>query len=56
MIYITGDKHADFMRYVVLQKEKTNISDLMIILGDAGINYFNDPRDYKLKKNYQSVT
>lgn len=22
----------------------------MMILGDAGINYFNDSRDYKLKK------
>lgn len=51
MIYITGDKHADFYEVCCFcKKEKTNISDLMIILGDAGINYFNDPRDYKLKK------
>ena len=51
MIYITGDKHADFYEVCCFcKKEKTNISDLMIILGDAGINYFNDSRDYKLKK------
>jgi len=50
MIYITGDKHANFYEvYNFCEEEKTNINDLMIVLGDAGINYFNDERDYKLK-------
>lgn len=51
MIYITGDKHADFYEVCYFcKKEKTSKDDLMIILGDAGINYFNDERDYKLKE------
>lgn len=51
MIYITGDKHADFYEVCYFCKQqKTSKDDLMIILGDAGINYFNDERDYKLKE------
>lgn len=51
MIYITVDKHADFYELCYFcKKEKTSKDDLMIILGDSGINYFNDERDYKLKE------
>ena len=40
MIYITGDKHANFafVNYF-LKKENTTLDDILIILGDAGINY-----------------
>ena len=52
MIYITGDTHGDFQR---IEKfccdNKTKPSDVMIILGDAGINYFGDERDY-IKKRF----
>lgn len=51
MIYITGDKHGDYQDIIdFCFKYKTNINDIMIILGDAGINYFLDKRDYGLKE------
>ena len=51
MIYITGDTHRDFKRIInFCEKMKTNISDIMVILGDVGINYYLDSSDYKLKK------
>ena len=40
MIYITGDKHADFNEILYFcMKYKPNTSDIMIVLGDVGINY-----------------
>lgn len=51
MVYITGDKHANFYDVCCFcKKEKTVKEDLMIVLGDAGINYFNSQQDYKLKE------
>ena len=52
MIYITGDKHAQFDSvYSFCEEQKTSLEDVMVILGDAGINYFADSRDYSLKSN-----
>ena len=40
-IYITGDTHRDFSRiYNFCEKQGTTKDDIMIILGDAGINYY----------------
>ena len=39
MIYITGDTHRDFYRIYDIEKNKDN---MLIILGDAGINYYLD--------------
>lgn len=51
MVYITGDTHGDFLRIdSFCRKNKTDTSDVMIILGDAGINYFGDERDYINKR------
>ena len=47
MIFITGDTHRDFSR---LDKMEFNKDDLLIILGDAGINYFLNEEDNKIKK------
>lgn len=47
MIYITGDTHRDFTR---LDKMEFNKDDLLIILGDAGINYCLNEEDNKFKK------
>ena len=47
MIYITGDTHRDFSR---LDKMKFNKDDLLIILGDAGINYYLNEEDNKFKE------
>lgn len=52
MIYITGDKHGEFKEvFEFCHKQKTNVNDIMIILGDAGINYFANERDYTLKNS-----
>ena len=50
MIYITGDTHGTFSRLLAPTIEKT-INNLVIILGDAGINYYLDEID-KTKKDY----
>lgn len=47
MIYITGDTHRDFSR---LNKMIFNKDDMLIILGDAGINYFLNEEDNKFKE------
>ena len=45
-IYLTGDTHADF-EDLILQSIRFDFTsrDLLIILGDVGINYFGDARD-----------
>ena len=49
MIYITGDTHREFgTRLSYIGKSKEN---MLIILGDACINYFLDKRDEELKKD-----
>lgn len=55
MIFITGDCHANFYKIEKFcQIYPTTIDDTIIILGDAGINYFKDMRDkiqkYKLSQ------
>lgn len=48
--YITGDTHGDFSRIEKFSEEnETTIDDVMIILGDAGINYYLNNSDKKLK-------
>ena len=50
MIYVTGDKHGDFDDvFMFCLREKTTTNDILIVLGDAGINYFMDRRDNLLK-------
>ena len=46
MNYITGDMHREFSRLYTLYG--TN-DDMLIVLGDAGINYYLDERDKDLK-------
>ena len=47
MIYITGDTHRDFSR---LDKIKFNKDDILIVLGDAGINYCLNEEDNRFKE------
>ena len=51
MIYITGDTHREFYRLHDIEKNKNN---MLIILGDAGINYYLDERDKILKEQLNS--
>ena len=56
MVYITGDTHGDFRRVVNhVFSVSRSIEDVMIILGDAGINYFGKPEDRKLKKQLSAL-
>lgn len=55
-IYVTGDCHCDFLKIEMFCRfHKTSISDVMIILGDVGINYALDKRDEKLKKELSKL-
>ena len=49
-IFVTGDTHADFRDLITksIRYGMTN-RDLLIILGDVGINYFGDWRDQRNK-------
>jgi len=47
---ITGDKHGDFRRIDALcSLASTTKDDLLIILGDAGINYYGGKREAQFK-------
>ena len=51
-VYITGDKHGTYDDvFEFCYKYKTNRDDILIILGDAGINYFLNDKDYILKNS-----
>ncbi len=51
MISITGDTHIEFYRLHDIEKNKNN---MLIILGDTGINYYLDERDKMLKEQLNS--
>lgn len=57
MIYITGDTHGDFSRIYDINSKNYNLleEDIMIILGDVGLNYYSDKRDRKRKKRLSSI-
>ncbi len=49
--FITGDKHRRFNKVKEFcDTMHTRRKDVMIILGDAGFNYYDDKRDDELKK------
>lgn len=50
MTYITGDTHGDFRRFFEFAaRMEPRPGDVMIVLGDAALNYFGDERDRKRK-------
>lgn len=52
MIYITGDTHGDFRRIAFFcDTHGTKREDIIIILGDAGINYYTGKKSEELKKH-----
>lgn len=56
MIYITGDTHRDFRRVAAFcDTVESTKDDILIILGDAGINYFGEPKDSVLKKELNNL-
>lgn len=54
MIYLTGDMHGRFERIgAFCDRIQTDRDDILIILGDAGVNFHADSRDI-LRKEYLS--
>ena len=54
--YITGDTHKKFDRVETFcQDQHTTPDDVMIILGDSGINYWLNPKDEKLKERVNRI-
>lgn len=55
-IFLTGDTHGDFRRIACFcDQVETSKDDVLIILGDVGINYFGDDRDIKNKEFLSSL-
>lgn len=56
MIFVTGDTHGDFYRiFEFCKRMETTTDDVMIILGDAGINYYGGKRDIKTKELISNI-
>ena len=56
MIYITGDTHRDFRRVETFcNVTETTKDDILIILGDAGINYYGESNDNCLKEELSKL-
>ena len=58
MIYYTGDTHGNLDRIVEFcKKYELTKEDIMIILGDVGLNYYLDIKANNMKKKYkESIT
>lgn len=52
MIYITGDTHGSYsrLREFCCQTPQLEKDDIMIVLGDTGLNYYGDEKDCKKKR------
>ncbi len=56
MVYITGDKHRNYQSVEdFCQVHHTTKDDIMIVLGDNGINWFGGERDKPVKERLQSL-
>ena len=54
--YITGDTHKKFDRVETFcLAHQTTADDVMVILGDSGINYWLSPKDEKLKERVARI-
>lgn len=56
MFYITGDTHRDFKRIKLFCKENsTTKEDVIIILGDVGVNFFGGIKDWSIKHSLNKL-
>ncbi len=56
MYYITGDTHRDFEKvYELCENNDTTQDDVLIILGDVGINFYCDSKDVDLKNELSQL-
>lgn len=50
MVFITGDKHGEYAEVEEFcAKHNTNTGDVLIVLGDNGVNFFGGRRDRRAK-------
>lgn len=57
MYYITGDTHGDFTRIErFCERFHPTRDDVMIILGDAGFNYYGGKRDQRVKQRMAEMS
>lgn len=57
MIYVTGDTHGQFKKIKEFCKKfDTTIDDIMIILGDVGINYHGNSKDLNTKSYVKKLS
>lgn len=55
-VYITGDTHGQFERVIEFcARREVEPENTFVILGDAGLNYYNDRRDRKKKDQLAQV-
>ena len=55
-VYITGDKHGKFDDvFVAIESGALQSGDVLVVLGDAGLNYYFDKRDTELKQALQDT-
>ena len=56
MYYITGDTHREFEKvYELCENNDTTEDDVLIILGDVGINFYCDSTDVALKNELSQL-
>ena len=56
MFFVTGDTHGDFSRIErFCERYSPSRNDVMIILGDAGFNYYGGRRDQKAKERMAAM-
>ena len=55
-VFITGDKHGDYSDIVKFcQRWGTTKDDVMIVLGDHGLNYYGPKKDLKRKQKIEDL-
>lgn len=55
-VYITGDKHGDYKEVEAFcLKWNTCKDDLLIVLGDNGVNYYGPKSDRRIKRRLSSL-
>lgn len=56
LVFVTGDMHRNFWRFSKFVNQfETTKDDIMIILGDVGINFNQDASDIKIKEHLQKL-
>ncbi len=56
LVFLTGDTHGEFERIEEFCEEyETTTDDVMVILGDAGINYYLNARDIQEKERLSQL-